>query len=336
MHVDRLSLQTRCAFFGGDAVNAQAVRGRFAPSPTGALHLGNLRTALLAWLFARKAGGSFVLRVEDLDMPRVRPRATSQMLDDLVWLGLDWDEGPSIGGPFGPYFQSARQALYEAVLAYLREQDLIYPCYCTRAKLNRLASAPQQGEDMPYYPGTCRNLTPGERRKRERNGERASLRFRAPETPIRFRDTIAGEQVESVADVVGDILVRRSDGIIAYQLSVVVDDALMGITQVVRGADLLGSTARQLALYDAIGYPRPREYAHVPLVVGMSGERLAKRDGSVGLEQVRNSGISPEHVLGALAASAGFWPAGTPATPYELLTSFDVARLRNTTYPLVV
>lgn len=317
-------------------MNAQAVRGRFAPSPTGALHLGNLRTALLAWLFARKAGGSFVLRVEDLDVPRVRPRAISQMLDDLVWLGLDWDEGPSIGGPFGPYFQGARHAVYEAALAHLRAQNLIYPCYCSRAELNRLASAPQQGEEAPHYPGTCRNLTSDERRKRESNGERASLRFRAPATPIRYIDTIAGEQVEPVADVVGDFVVRRSDGIIAYQLAVVVDDALMGISQVVRGADLLGSTARQLALYDAMGYLRPREYAHVPLLYDMSGERLAKRDGSVGLDQVRKEGISPEHVLGALAASAGFWPTGTPAMLHELLAAFDVAQLRNTKYPLVV
>jgi glutamyl-tRNA synthetase len=258
------------------------------------------------------------------------------MLDDLVWLGLDWDEGPGIGGPFGSYFQSARHAMYEAALAHLREQNLIYPCYCSRAKLHRLASAPQLGEDAPHYPGTCRNLTSEERRKRESAGERASLRFRAPETPIRFIDTISGEQFEPVADVVGDFVVQRSDGIIAYQLAVVVDDALMGISQVVRGADLLGSTARQLALYDAMGYPRPREYAHVPLLYDMSGERLAKRDASEGLEQVRNSGISSEHVLGALAASAGFWSVGMPATIHELLASFDVAQLRNTTYSLVV
>jgi glutamyl-tRNA synthetase len=304
----------------------QPTRGRYAPSPTGALHLGNLRTALLAWLFARGAGGSFVLRVEDLDHPRVRPGATAQMLADLRWLGLDWDEGLDIGGPLGPYTQSARQAIYDAALARLREKGLLYPCYCTRAELARIASAPH-GDEGPRYPGTCRELTAREQREREVAGRKPALRFRAPETPISFADQIAGEITESVAATAGDFVVRRSDGIVAYQLAVVVDDALMGITQVARGADLLSSTARQLALYDALEYPRPREYAHIPLVLGASGARMAKRDASTGLAALRESGMKSAEILGILAASCGCWPSGGPATVAELLAAFDPARV---------
>ena len=304
------------------------VRGRYAPSPTGALHLGNLRTALLAWLFVRHAGGHFVLRVEDLDMPRVRPGATDCMLADLRWLGLDWDEGPDAGGPYGPYFQSARQAIYDAALARMRESGLVYPCYCTRAELARLASAPQASDDAPRYPGTCRHLTAAERRAREAAGRRPALRFRAPEQPIRFVDALHGEHTESVAETVGDFLVRRSDGIVSYQLAVVVDDALMGVTQVVRGADLLPSTARQLALYAALGYPGPREYVHVPLLLDAGGARMAKRDGALGLDPLRERGARPEDVLGMLAASCGLWPQGEPASLDELLAAFAPERIR--------
>lgn len=296
--------------------------GRYAPSPTGALHMGNLRTALLAWLFARQAGGRFVLRIEDLDLPRVRPGATARMLADLRWLGLDWDEGPEVGGPHGPYFQSARQAIYDAALARLRAAGLVYPCYCTRAELARLASAPQAGDDAPRYPGTCRDLSAAERRAREAAGRRPALRFRAPDAPVHFRDTLHGPREESVAATVGDFLVRRSDGIVAYQLAVVVDDALMGITQIVRGDDLLPSTARQLALYAALGYSPPREYVHVPLLLDRQGARLAKRDGALGLDPVRASGAQPADVLGMLAASCGAWPSGEPASLDALLASF--------------
>jgi len=303
------------------------VRGRYAPSPTGALHLGNLRTALLAWLFARSTGGSFVLRVEDLDRPRVRPGASAQMLADLRWLGLDWDEGPDLGGPLGPYTQSARRAIYDAALVRLRQKGVLYPCYCTRAELARIASAPH-GDEGPRYPGTCRDLTQRERREREAAGRRPALRFRAPETPITFTDRIAGAVAESVAATVGDFVVRRSDGIVAYQLAVVVDDALMGVTQIVRGADLLSSTARQLALYDALDFPRPREYAHVPLALNSTGERMAKRDAAAGLDALRESGMKPAEITAALAASGGFWPSGEPARAAQMLAAFDPARLR--------
>jgi glutamyl-tRNA synthetase len=282
---------------------------------------------LLAWLFARHAGGTCVLRVEDLDHPRVRPGATARMLADLRWLGLDWDEGPELGGPLGPYVQSQRLALYHAALARLRACGLLYPCYCTRAELARVASAPQGSDDAPRYPGTCRHLTARERAEREAAGRQPSLRFRAPDAPIAFVDRIMGRVEENVAQVTGDFIVVRSDGIIAYQLAVVVDDALMDITQIVRGADLLDSTARQLALFDALGFPRPTELAHVPLVVEAAGTRLAKREASAGLEALRARGVSCEQILGALAASCGLWPADEPATLKTLLAAFDPTRI---------
>ncbi len=310
-----------------------AVRGRYAPSPTGALHLGALRTALLAWLFARAEGGTFILRIEDLDLPRVRPGAARRMLDDLRWLGLDWDEGPDSGGPYGPYIQSARGAIYSGALARLRAAGMLYPCYCTRAELRStqdaaIASAPHLiGAPVPYS-GLCRNLTERERRAREAAGRAPSLRFHAPKEPVMFKDRLHGAVSERVSETLGDIIVRRSDGVVAYNLAVVVDDALMGVTQVVRGADLLGVTAAQRALALALGYEPPRDYAHVPLATDAAGARLAKRDATAGLAGLRALGVTPERVVGALAASVGLWPTGEPTTPRDLLAVFDPARIR--------
>ncbi len=310
-----------------------APRGRYAPSPTGALHLGALRTALLAWLLARSAGGSFTLRMEDLDTPRVRPGAARQLLDDLRWLGLDWDEGPDVGGAYGPYVQSARQAIYLGELARLRALGLLYPCYCTRAELHApasavsVASAPHAGDLPPLYPGTCRDLTPADRHARAAAGRRPALRFRVPDAPITFTDRLYGAQAERVSETVGDFIVRRSDGLIAYNLAVVVDDALMGVTQVARGADLLAVTAAQRSLASALGYPLPSDYAHLPLALDATGARLAKRDASAGVAALRERGYSPAQVVGALAASVGLWPADEPAAPHKLLATFDPARI---------
>ena len=314
---------------------AVAVRGRYAPSPTGALHLGNLRTALLAWLLARSVGGGFLLRMEDLDTPRVRPGAAQDILADLRWLGLDWDEGPDIGGPYGPYTQSARQAIYLGELARLRARGLLYPCYCTRAELHAppsgarhsIASAPHAGDQPPRYPGTCRTLSVRERQAREAEGRRPSLRFRVPDAPISFNDRLLGPQSEQVSATTGDFIVRRSDGLIAYNLAVVVDDALMGVTQVARGADLLSVTAPQRALALALGYPPPRDYAHLPLATDATGARLAKRDAAAGVAAMRARGVTPAQVVGALAASVGLWPAGEPTTPRALLAAFDPSRI---------
>src|SRR5713226_265806 len=230
------------------------IRGRYAPSPTGDLHMGNLRTALLAWLFARCADGQFVLRIEDLDRPRVHPGATERMLSDLRWLGLDWDEGPDIGGPYAPYTQSERQEMYRSYLQRLADRGLIYPCYCTRAEIARAASAPHEDEG-PRYPGTCRNLSEAQRRQHEANHRRPSLRFRVDdERIVSFTDMLLGAQQQYVQQAIGDFIVCRSDGIFAYQFAVVVDDALMRINQVARGADLLQSTARQILLFEALGF----------------------------------------------------------------------------------
>ena len=286
------------------------VRGRYAPSPTGDLHLGNLRTALLAWLYARYAGGQFILRVEDLDRPRVRPGATERMLNDLRWLGLDWDEGPDVGGSYAPYTQSERLALYAHYLQRLRDAGLIYPCYCSRAEVARIASAPQQGEDGPRYPGTCRSLTTAQRRQHEANNRRPSLRFCVDdERFVTFTDLLAGPMEQHVQQAVGDFVVCRSDGIFAYQFAVVVDDALMRINQIVRGADLLHSTARQILLYEALDFPIPT-FVHVPLLLDATGKRLAKRTQSAGLEPLRTEGATPVQIVGQLAASCGLVPEG--------------------------
>ncbi len=285
-------------------------RGRFAPSPTGDMHLGNGRTALLAWLQAREAGGAFVLRSEDLDVGRVRQGAADNILRDLEWLGLDWDEGWDIGGPFGPYLQSERFELYEAAAAQLPT----YPCTCTRLEVLNAASAPHGGAE-PRYPGTCRHgVTHPERR--------AALRVISPDLEIRFIDGIAGEIVENVQEAVGDFVIRRNDGAWAYQLACVVDDLRMGVTDVLRGADLLSSTPRQIVLYRLFGATPPR-FWHVPLMLDYRGERLAKRHGAPSLRQLREAGADPRAVVRDLAQSLG-WTVQNPCQPRDLIGMFNV------------
>ncbi len=292
-------------------------RGRYAPSPSGDLHLGNLRTALLAWLFARCSDGKFVLRIEDLDQPRVRPGASERMLFDLRWLGLDWDEGPDNGGPYAPYVQSERQEIYRIYLQRLIDKGLIYPCYCSRAEIARAASAPH-GNEGPRYPGTCRYLTQAQRRQHEVNNRRPSLRFRVDdELTISFTDLLVGPVEQQVQQTVGDFIVCRSDGIFAYQFAVVVDDALMHINQVVRGVDLLESTARQILLFEALGFHVPT-FAHVPLVLDEDGKRFSKRIQSAGLEPLREKGVTPEQVVGRMAAECGLVDWGEELSAREL------------------
>jgi glutamyl-tRNA synthetase len=303
-------------------MTTQPLRGRYAPSPSGDLHMGNLRTALLAWLFARTGGGQFVLRVEDLDQPRVRPGAARRMLDDLQWLGLDWDEGPDCGGPYAPYVQSERVAIYQDYLQRLRAADLVYPCYCSRAEVaqaTRIASAPQQGaEEGPRYPGTCRTLTRQQRAAYEAAGRRPALRFRvADERIVTFNDLVEGPITQHVQHAVGDFIVCRADGIFAYQFAVVVDDGLMHINQVVRGSDLLSSTARQILLFEALGFPVPT-FAHVPLLLDEQGKRLAKRAQSTGIAPLRAAGATPEQIVGRLAASCGLLEVGSATSPSVL------------------
>jgi glutamyl-tRNA synthetase len=314
------------------------VRGRYAPSPTGVLHMGNIRTALLAWLFARCAAGQFVLRIEDLDRPRVRQGATQQIFDDLRWLGLDWDEGPDVGGPYAPYTQSERIEIYEQYLLHLQDAGLIYPCYCSRAEIAQVASAPQ-GSEGPVYPGTCRHLTETQRRRYEAQNRRPSLRFRVDdERIVTFTDLLAGPCTQHVQRAVGDFIVKRSDGVFAYQFSVVIDDALMQINQVVRGRDLLSSTARQILLFEALGFPLPT-FAHVPLVRDEHGHRLAKRLQSEGLAPLQVQGLTPEQILGKLAASCGLIEQNVLCSPNELAQifanqPFDIMRAKLQNQPV--
>jgi glutamyl-tRNA synthetase len=301
------------------------VRGRFAPSPTGHLHLGNARTALLAWLDARAAGGAFVMRIEDLDRARVQPDAEARQLDELAWLGLDWDEGPDRGGPFAPYRQSERAERYDAAIARLLATRRAFLCACSRADVARAASAPHD-EGEPHYPGTCRDVDPTEVIARAAaQGRAPAVRFAGRGERIDFRDEIHGAVVAEPSGV-DDFVLRRADGTAAYQLAVVVDDAAMQVTRVVRGDDLLSSTPRQIALYRALELTPPA-FAHVPLVVTPGGERLAKRTRPASLASLRARGVAPEIVVGALAASAGLGAAGRPTTAAALVRGFSLAAI---------
>jgi glutamyl-tRNA synthetase len=295
-------------------------RGRFAPSPTGALHLGSALTALLAWLHARAAGGAFVMRVEDLDGPRVVPGAEAEQLDDLRWLGLDWDEGPDVGGPHAPYRQSERTDRYVAALDALAARDLVYWCDCSRAEIARVASAPHAGDEGPRYPGTCRphGLRPRAFRRPP------AVRLAVPPGAVVVDDALQGPIRQDVAAAVGDFVLRRGDGVFAYQLAVVVDDLAMGVTHVVRGADLLGSAPRQALLARLLGGTPPRT-AHGPLLLAPDGTRLAKRAHGVALRDHRAAGTAPGDVVAALATRLGLPPARHPR---ELVAGFDAAPLR--------
>lgn len=295
------------------------VRGRFAPSPSGRMHLGNLFCALLSWLSVKSRGREWILRIEDLDTARCRPDYARQVEEDLRWLGLAWDEGGSAGGPDAPYFQSERTALYEAALARLRGMGLVYPCFCTRAQLHA-ASAPHREDGLTVYPGTCRGLTPEDIARREAAGRKGALRLRVPEETVTFTDGHLGEVTEYLPTDCGDFLLRRSDGLFAYQLAVVVDDAAMGVTEVVRGADLLSSTPRQLLLYELLGWEAP-EFYHFPLLLSPDGRRLSKRDGDLGLGALRER-YTPEEIIGKLAYLAGQNPGGGPRTPEALAEDF--------------
>jgi glutamyl-tRNA synthetase len=284
--------------------------GRFAPSPTGTLHLGNLRTALLAWLFARSHDARFLVRMEDLDTGRVRERFYDEQLRDLAALGLDWD-GPVVR-------QSDRVALYEHAVEQLRADGLIYECWCTRAEIREAASAPHGDLPEGAYPGTCLRLTDAERAARAASGRPPALRVRAGAAVVSFDDRLAG----TVTGVVDDFVVRRNDGAFAYNLAVVVDDAQQGVGEVVRGADLLDSTPRQLWLAARLRLPGPR-HAHVPLMLGPDGARLAKRHGAVTLAERAALGEGPDEVRAALAASVGLSEPGEPVSAAELVGRFS-------------
>ncbi len=273
--------------------------GRYAPSPTGPLHLGNARTALLAWLQVRLAGGRFIMRMDDLDLPRVKAGSAAQCLDDLRWLGLDWDEGPDVGGPHAPYEQSQRSDLYEKALSVLHAESFIYRCYCSRRDIREAASAPHQPGHVLRYPGTCREREPDKIPTLP-----PAWRFKVDNLKINMSDGIVGNYSQRLADEVGDFVVKRRDGLFAYQLASVVDDIAMGVTDIVRGADLLDSAPRQLALVDALGAARP-VFWHVPMLCDAKGVRLSKRNGADSLQDMWEQHQRPEAVVGELAASLG-------------------------------
>jgi glutamyl-tRNA synthetase len=284
--------------------------GRFAPSPTGSLHLGNLRTAMLAWLAARSAGAGFLVRVEDLDHGRSRDRFVDEQLDDLALLGLDWD-GPVVR-------QSERTGRYAAAEARLQDAGLLYPCFCTRAEIREAVSAPHGTSGGARYPGTCRSLTSEEIAGHRAAGRPPALRVRTGTPTITVHDRRHGD----VSGVVDDLVVRRNDGAYAYNLAVVVDDAAQGIGEVVRGDDLLETTPSQVWLQGSLGLPTPA-YTHVPLMLGPDGTRLAKRHGAVTLDDLGRDALSIGRVRATLATSAGLLPDGDIATMDELLHTFD-------------
>ncbi|MDU2066019.1 MAG: tRNA glutamyl-Q(34) synthetase GluQRS [Sporomusaceae bacterium] len=300
--------------------------GRFAPSPTGSMHLGNVWTALLSWLYIRSQSGRMILRIEDLDPDRSKEEYTKQLIADLAWLGLDYDEGPGKEKPQHTYRQSERQAIYQFYLQKLQARGLLYPCFCSRQELHSLAGAPHVGEAYSIYRGTCRSLSEQERQARLASGRRPALRLQVFDETIRFTDGLYGAIAENVALSVGDFILRRSDGVFAYQFAVVIDDALMGISHVVRGADLLDSTARQIYLYRLLGFKTP-EFIHVPLLCGDDGVRLSKRHNDVSLAELKQRGVTSEAIIGYLAYLAGWREQAEPISAVKLLPYFRLGTL---------
>lgn len=297
--------------------------GRFAPSPSGRMHLGNIYTALLSWLSVKSRGGRWILRIEDLDPQRSRRHYAEQIEDDLRWLGLAWDEGGLDDlGPHGPYSQSRRGDIYRRHLCRLADRSLLYPCTCTRADILS-AQAPHQSDGRIVYSGRCRPALLHPLSPDEMHGH--TLRLMVEDRDICFTDKICGEQCVNLRDHCGDFVVQRADGVCAYQLAVVIDDALMGVTEVMRGDDLLLSTAQQLYLYELLGYTAP-VYAHLPLIRNEAGQRLSKRDKSLSMEVLRAE-MTPDELLGRLAHLAGMQDHDCPATLDRLLQIWAVQNI---------
>jgi glutamyl-tRNA synthetase len=299
-------------------VSSSPTIGRLAPSPTGAQHVGNARTYLIAWLSARAQGGKVALRIEDIDSPRVKPGAAAQACADLRWLGLQWDEAPIV--------QTERLTYYQQALDRLKAMELVYPCTCTRKDVERAASAPHLEHEGAVYPGTCAGRKAAD--AAALGDQPHAWRMRVGNGPFTFDDGFLGRTTIDLRAVGGDFVVWKSAGTPAYQLAVVVDDAAQGVTEVVRGDDLVPSTPRQLLIYRALGWAPPR-FFHVPLVVGPDGRRLAKRHGDTRLVALRQAGVAPQALIGLLAWSCG-WSADIRPVPAADL----VARFTWSTIPL--
>jgi len=306
-----------------------AVRVRFAPSPSGDLHVGNVRTALYDWAFAQSTGGTFVLRIEDTDQTRVMPEYIESALDTLRWLGLDWDEGPGIGGPYGPYLQSKRMDIYaDWVQRFLKDGDAYY-CYCTEDELAVRREAARKAGRASGYDGHCRSLTPGQVETYQTEGRQPVVRFKMPAGSTTFTDLVRGEVTFDHAHV-PDFTLTRADGSPLYTLAVAVDDMLMQVTHVVRGVDLLPSTPRQIAVYRAMGRPEEHfpTFAHLPHVLGKDGQRLSKRNGVVSVNWYREQGFLPEAICNYLALLG--WSPGENREEFtlaEMAAEFDLARV---------
>lgn len=291
--------------------------GRFAPTPSGRMHLGNVFSALMAWASVRSQNGSLILRIEDLDIRAHNPQYTSLLLDDLQWLGLTWDRGP--------FFQSKRAELYQDALLKLKQQKLLYPCFCSRADLHA-AQAPHASDGAYVYAGTCRDLSKSKREELSKHKIPAN-RIRVPNKTYAFEDKVYGQTSQNLSKLCGDFIVQRADGVFAYQLAVVVDDADMGVTEVVRGSDLLSSTPRQLYLQDVLGFSHPI-YAHLPLLVAPDGRRLSKRNHDLDLGVLRDQGKTPEDILGFLAYCVGLAEKEEPLSAVQVANRFSWDVLR--------
>jgi glutamyl-tRNA synthetase len=297
------------------------VRVRFAPSPTGFLHVGNVRTALFNWLWARHCGGSFILRIEDTDAARSRPEYERRLCEDLRWLGLEWDEGPDVGGPCGPYRQSERYGIYRDFARRLLEQDKAFPCFCAQEELEQMRRELLAEGAMPRYPGTCRNLPRAEAEARMAAGERAAVRLRVRPGTVGFDDLVYGKvEIETVQ--ISDPVILRSDGSPTYNFSCVVDDVLMRISHVIRGEGHLSNTHRQMLIYEALDAPPPA-FAHLPTVLGPDGQKLSKRHGATSLDEFRAQGYLPDALLNYLAL-LGWSP---PAEGREILGRDEIIAL---------
>ena len=290
-------------------MNNKPIVGRFAPTPSGRMHLGNVFAALMSWLSPRSQNGSWILRMEDLDTLRTREEYAQLLREDLLWLGLTWDEETEA--------QSKRSEVYDRYFDRLREQGLLYPCYCTRSQLHNV-NAPHLSDGTYVYAGTCRNLTEAERAAKTRA---PSWRVMVPDREYGFTDLVQGPYRENLTTECGDFVVRRADGVYVYQLAVTVDDGESGVTEVCRGWDLLGSAPRQMYLQDLFGFAHPR-YAHIPMLMAPEGRRLSKRDQDLDMGALR-SRLKPEQLIGVLAHAAGLTDTAAPISAAELATVFD-------------
>lgn len=301
------------------------IRTRFAPSPTGFLHLGNIWVAFANWLWTRQRGGQIVLRIEDIDRQRSKKEFISAAAEDLEWLGLDYDEGPGLSHAYGSAIQSERGDFYNDILHALQKAGRLYPCYCTRARLRGIASAPHPGETAPPYDGRCRNLTEAERARQTKTPSR---RFRMEEETVSFTDLLGGRKERTLRAGADDFVLLRADGMLAYQLAAPADDGAMGITHVFRGNDLLESTFGQIVILKTLGFPVPT-YAHLPLLVDKDGIRLSKRQKGITIRDLRAAGKTPADIIGRLLHYAGANEKNIPVTAEEALRNISFEDLKN-------